>query len=419
MDLLKRMAAREYVREVVSAVDDETLARAAVIVREVKDGGDSALRAWAERLGDVASGGPLLFSAEALEVSYLALPEGDQALLQRVAERVRVFAEAQRASLRDMAVALPGGRAGHTVAPVEVAGCYAPGGRFPLPSSVLMTAVTARTAGVAKVIVASPRPAQITLAAAFVAGADGLLAVGGAQAIAALAYGTERVGRCDVIVGPGNRWVTAAKKLVSGDVRIDMLAGPSELLVLADETADAETIAADLLGQAEHDPDAIPVLVTTSEALQAAVDEALARQLATLPTAETARAALCNGMALLARDLDEAIATANRLAPEHLEVMVAEPWAVAPRLRHYGGLFIGSHAAEVLGDYGAGPNHVLPTGGTARYSGGLSVFDFLRVRTWLEVTEVDEAQALVDDAVSLARHEGLEAHARSAARRKR
>lgn len=419
MDLLKRIAASEYVREVVSAVDDETLAKAAVIVREVKAGGDAALRAWAERLGDVVGGGPLWFSAEALEAAYVALPEGDQRLLERVAERVRVFAEAQRGALRDMVLALPGGRAGHTVAPVEAAGCYAPGGRFPLPSSVLMTAVTARTAGVSRVVVASPRPAPMTLAAAHVAGADGLLAVGGAQAISALAYGTESVGRCDVIVGPGNRWVTAAKKLVSGDVRIDMLAGPSELLVLADESADAETIAADLLGQAEHDPDAIPVLVTTSEALRGAVEEALARQLATLPTAETARAALGNGMALLAGDLDEAIATANRLAPEHLEVMVAEPWVVAPRLQHYGGLFIGSHAAEVLGDYGAGPNHVLPTGGTARYSGGLSVFDFLRVRTWLEVTSVEDAQGLVEDAVALARHEGLEAHARSALRRRR
>ncbi|HRE91888.1 MAG TPA: histidinol dehydrogenase, partial [Myxococcota bacterium] len=148
-------------------------------------------------------------------------------------------------------------------------------------------------------------------------------------------------------------------------------------------------------------------------------ESALGRQLATLPTAETARAALENGWVLLAADMDEAIATANRLAPEHLEVMVAEPWAVAPRLQHYGGLFIGAHAAEVLGDYGAGPNHVLPTGGTARYSGGLSVFDFLRVRTWLEVTALDEAQGLVEDAVALARHEGLEAHARSALRRKR
>lgn len=430
MALLKRMEAKtlltqdrqrlpgEEARHAIGAVDVDTLAKAAVIVAEVQAGGDLALRSWGERLGDLPVAAPLTFPAETLKAAYEALPAADQALLQRVAARVRAFAEAQRASLSEMTIEVPGGRAGHTVAPVERAGCYAPGGRFPLPSSVLMTAVTARTAGVRHVIVASPRPAPITLAAAHVAGADALLAVGGAQAIAALAYGTETIARCDVIVGPGNRWVTAAKKLVSGDVRIDMLAGPSELLVLADGSAEAETIAADLLGQAEHDPDAIPVLVTTSDTLRGAVDEALARQLMTLPTAETARAALNNGMSLLAHDLDEAIATANHLAPEHLEVMVTDPWSVVPRLSHYGGLFVGAHAAEVLGDYGSGPNHVLPTGGTSRFTGGLSVFDFLRVRTWLEVTGLEEAQVLVDDAVHLARHEGLEAHARSALRRK-
>lgn len=430
MALLKRMEAKtlltqgrqrlagEEARRAIGAVDVDTLAKAAVIVAEVQAGGDLALRSWGERLGDLPVAAPLTFPAETLKAAYEALPAADQALLQRVAARVRAFAEAQRASLSEMTIEVPGGRAGHTVAPVERAGCYAPGGRFPLPSSVLMTAVTARTAGVRHVIVASPRPAPITLAAAHVAGADALLAVGGAQAIAALAYGTETIARCDVIVGPGNRWVTAAKKLVSGDVRIDMLAGPSELLVLADGSAEAETIAADLLGQAEHDPDAIPVLVTTSDTLRDAVDEALARQLMTLPTAETARAALNNGMSLLAHDLDEAIATANHLAPEHLEVMVTDPWSVVPRLSHYGGLFVGAHAAEVLGDYGSGPNHVLPTGGTSRFTGGLSVFDFLRVRTWLEVTGLEEAQVLVDDAVHLARHEGLEAHARSALRRK-
>ena len=190
-----------------------------------------------------------------------------QALLTRVAGRIRSFAEAQRAALTDVDVAVPGGRAGHKVAPVEVAGCYAPGGRYPLPSSVLMTAVTARAAGVQRVFVASPRPTDVTLAAAHIANADGLLAVGGAQAIAAMAYGVGDVPACDVIVGPGNRWVTAAKSIVSGRCGIDMLAGPSECLVLADETADADIVAADLLAQAEHDADALPVLVTTSTEL--------------------------------------------------------------------------------------------------------------------------------------------------------
>jgi len=416
--MLTRMNAADYVREASSAVDAATLHAAATIVDDVRQGGDPSLRRWAEQLGDLTSTAPLVIGKADLKAAYDALPEADQRLLNRIAERVRHFAEAQRSGLRDVVVAIPGGRAGHTVAPVETAGCYAPGGRFPLPSSVLMTVVTARTAGVETVWVASPRPAPMTLAAAHVAGADALLAVGGAQAIAAFAYGTAEVPRCDVIVGPGNRWVTAAKKLVSGDVRIDMLAGPSELLVLADHTADPVTVAADLLGQAEHDADAIVVLVTTEDTLRDAVDLELECQLATLPTAATARESLRNGLSLLASSLDEAIAISNRLAPEHLEVMVEHPWDVAPRLTSYGGLFIGHHAAEVLGDYGAGPNHVLPTGGTARYTGGLSVFDFLRIRTWMEVTDLPAAQPLVDDASLLARHEGLEAHARSAERRK-
>ena len=207
------------------------------------------------------------------------------------------------------------------VAPVDRAGCYAPGGRFPLPSSVLMTAVTARAAGVRDVWVASPRPDDVTLAAAAVAGADALLAVGGAQAIAALAYGAGDVPPCDVVVGPGNRWVTAAKKLVAGHVGIDMLAGPSELVVLADASADPATVAADLLAQAEHDPDALPVLVATDAELVDRVEIELERQLAALPTRDTAEPAIGNGFAVMAGNLDDAIEVCDRLAPEHLQVL--------------------------------------------------------------------------------------------------
>jgi phosphoribosyl-ATP pyrophosphohydrolase/phosphoribosyl-AMP cyclohydrolase/histidinol dehydrogenase len=283
-----------------------------------------------------------------------------------------------------------------------------------------MTAVTARAAGVETVWVASPRPAPVTLAAAWVAGADAVLAVGGAQAIAALAYGAGVVPRCDVVVGPGNRWVTAGKQLVAGQVGIDMLAGPSELVVLADASADARLVAADLLAQAEHDPDAVPALVTTDAALGERVAAEVQRQLAALPEPNraTAAAACGNGFIAIAKDLDEAVAACDRLAPEHLEVMVAEPWAVAPRLMHHGALFVGAGAAEVLGDYGAGPNHVLPTGGTARHVGGLSVLTFLRVRTWLELTDADAARGLADDSAQLARLEGLEAHARAAEARR-
>lgn len=402
------------------AVDASTLAGTRVIVDAVRDGGDAALRDYAERFGDLAPGAPLIVWRDGLDAALAALPDADRALLVRTAARIRTFAEAQRSALEALTVPVPGGRAGHTAAPVERAGCYAPGGRFPLPSSVLMTVVTARAAGVPTVWVASPRPTAMTLAAAAVAGADALLAVGGAQAIAALAYGAGAVPACDVIVGPGNRWVTAAKQLVSGRVRIDMLAGPSELVVLADGSADPETVAADLLGQAEHDPDAVPILVTTDATLPDRVEAALERRLADLPTAATARAALLNGFAVVARDLDEAARACDQLAPEHLELALpdAVAAALAPRLRHYGGLFVGHAAAEVFGDYGAGPNHVLPTGGTARFSGGLSVFDFLRVRTWLAIDDRAAAATLIDDAAALARHEGLEAHARSAERRR-
>lgn len=400
------------------AVDPETLAQAAALVAEVRDGGEAALRAIAERFGDVAAGAPMVHDRAALEAAVDFLPPGPRALLERTAARIRAFAEAQRACLAPLDMAVPGGRAGHTIAPVDRAGCYAPGGRFPLPSSVLMTAVTARAAGVGEVWVASPKPTPITLAAAGIAGADALLAVGGAQAIAALAYGAGRVPPVDVIVGPGNRWVTAAKQLVTGRVGIDMLAGPSELVVLADDTADADTIAADLLGQAEHDVDARPILVTTSAALADAVDAALDARLAVLPTRDTASAACAEGFTVVCDDLAQARDVCDQLAPEHLEVMTADPASDAEALKHYGGLFVGHGSAEVFGDYGVGPNHVLPTGSTARFTGGLSVMHFLRMRTWLAMDDGPDADLVAADAALLARLEGLEGHARSAETRR-
>ena len=398
-------------------VDPETLEAAAKIVDAVRLEGEAAVRRFAERFGEVAPGDSLLVGREELDRALSAIPVADRELLVRTSGRVETFARAQRESLREMTLEIAGGRAGQQISPVERAGCYAPGGRYPLPSSVLMTAVTARVAGVERVWVASPRPAATTLAAAAVAGADGVLAVGGAHAIAALAYGFEGLEPCDVVVGPGNRWVTAAKKLVAGRVGIDMLAGPSELVVLADQTTDAATVAADLLAQAEHDPDALPVLITISEKLATAVDEELGSQLVDLPTREVAEAALGNGFVTVAPDLEMAISLCDRLAPEHLQVMTERHDEVAGRCRHWGGLFVGAGSAEVLGDYGAGPNHTLPTGGVARHTGGLSVVDFLRVRTWLEIDDPAAARQTVEDSIALARLEGLEAHARAAERR--
>jgi phosphoribosyl-ATP pyrophosphohydrolase/phosphoribosyl-AMP cyclohydrolase/histidinol dehydrogenase len=390
-----------------------------VILDDVRGRGLSAVLDHAERLGDWPRGQPHLLGPAELKQAHDACSSEVQGVLHRTAERIRAFAAAQRAALLPLTTTVPGGEAGHHLLPVARAGCYAPGGRFPLPSSVLMTAAVARVAGVEGVIVASPRPALVTLAAAHVAGADAVLAVGGAQAIAALAYGVEGIDPVDVIVGPGNRWVTAAKQLVSGLVGIDMLAGPSELLVLADHSANPAVVAADLLAQAEHDVDALPILVTTHEPLIAAVEEALEVQLATLPTAATAREAVARGFAVVVSSLEEALPLVDRLAPEHLELELEDAPAVAARIRNAGAIFVGSHAAEVLGDYGAGPNHVLPTGTTARYTGGLSVLTFLRMRTWLRIDDPAAARQVVEDAVALARLEGLEGHARSAERRLR
>jgi len=386
------------------------------IVSHIKQRGQSALVEYALHFGDLDNeDSPWVIERGALKEAYFQLDQKTAELLQRSARNIRDFAEAQKATIAHLETVIPGGRAGHDVSAVEVAGCYAPGGRFPLPSSVLMTVVTAKVAGVQEVIIASPKPSLITLAAAYIAGADQLLAIGGAQAIAALAYGVG-VSAVDVIVGPGNLYVTAAKQIVSGKVRIDMLAGPSELVVLADESADPTVVASDLIAQAEHDPEARPILVTDNEDLIRSVDNELYRQLATLGTRDIAYESLNrNGLAVKCQNLEEGIQVCNHLAPEHLEVMVNDPDSIIKDLKHYGGLFIGHQSAEVFGDYGLGPNHVLPTGGTARYKGGLSVLDFLRIRTWLRMdSDSSLSPSLIDDISSLARLEGLEGHARSA-----
>ena len=414
---LRRLQTHEIETVRRDPIDAATLDQAFEIIRRVRTGGEPTLREIAENLGDLEPDAPMVLGPADLEAAANEIAPETVDLLQRTADRIAAFADAQRQSIVNLKVPVPGGIAGHSVAPVERAGCYAPGGRYPLPSSVLMTAVTARAAAVAEVWVASPRPTPITLAAAAVAGADAVLTVGGAQAIAALAYGAGPVPVCDVVVGPGNRWVTAAKKLVSGDVGIDMLAGPSELVVLADNSADPATVAADLLAQAEHDPEALPVLVTTSETLADAVDGEIEAQLADLPTREIAAAALANGFCVVADDIHRAVEVCDRIAPEHLQVLTADPDVVAARLSNWGGLFVGPTSAEVFGDYGVGPNHTLPTGAVARFKGGLSVLDFLRVRTWLKLEPGEDAMEMAEDAAALARLEGLEAHARAAERR--
>ncbi len=417
--ILPRLSADALDRPRRAADDPEILRGAAAIVDTVRAGGEPALRAYAERFDGLEAAGRLVYDRRALEAALAGAPPEARRRLERIAGRIRAFAAAQLDAVRPLSVPVPGGEAGHALAPVAGAGCYAPGGRYPLPSSALMTVIPARVAGVETVWLASPRPAPVVLWAAAVAGVDGLLAAGGAQAVAALAFGAGAVPAADVVVGPGNPWVTAAKQLVAGEVAIDLPAGPSELLVIADAGSDPRRIAADLLAQAEHDELARPWLLTTDEALIGRVEAELERQLDGLPTAATARAALAGGGAVLCRDEREIVQLADALAPEHLQLSIAQPQRLSRRLRHYGALFLGEGTAEVFGDYGAGPNHVLPTGGAARHSGGLSVLSFLRLRTWMrgDAGAVDEG--LIDDTVWLARQEGLEAHARAALLRRR
>ncbi len=302
---------------------------------------------------------------------------------------------------------------GHRAMPIERAGIYVPAGRHPLPSSLLMGAIPARVAGVRERIVCTPRAGREVLAAAHVAGIDALFEIGGAQAIAALAYGTQSVPRVDVIVGPGNAYVTAAKRAVFGACGIDALAGPSEIVIVASADAQCDLVAADLLAQAEHDDDARALLITDDRAFAGDVAARVAARLKTLPTAQTARASLARRGGFIVVDLDRAPSLCDALAPEHLSLQGAKAEALADQFTAYGTLFVGGGAAEVLGDYGSGPNHVLPTGGSARYSSGLSVMTFLTLRTYERCTGKSDRR-IANDAAILAQAEGLAAHREAA-----
>lgn len=391
-------------------VDSGAMEEAARIVDDVRQDGESAARRHGERLGDLDPGEQLVIDSAQLEHAITILDDDERLLLERVAGRVESFAWAQRGSVSDLEIEVPGGRAGHTWRPVGTAGAYAPGGRYPLPSTVLMTVIPAKVAGVRQVWVASPRPSPLTLAAAGLAGADALIRLGGAQAIASLALGT--VGpRCDIVVGPGNRWVTAAKKLLFGEVGIDGLAGPSEIVVIADTHAEARLVAADLIAQAEHDVEALPILVCTDDELRGEVEAQISLQMKDLDTASVASVAFEKGFAVVADDLDEAARISDRIAPEHLALHVEDPDSLAAGVSNYGSLFSGRLSAEAFADYGVGPNHVLPTGGGARFQSGLSPMTFLRSPTWLRL---EHPADLVADTAALARLERLEGHARAA-----
>ncbi|MEY4590102.1 MAG: hypothetical protein RL497_2178 [Pseudomonadota bacterium] len=393
--------------------------RVKTILAEVKSRGDSALLEYTNQFDrrNITAIADIIVEKPTLLAALERIPAAAAAALHQAAERIRSYHNHQLQPSWSYTDA-DGNLLGQKVTPLERVGLYVPGGKAAYPSSVLMTAIPAKVAGVAEVVMVSPAPDgqmnDMVLAAAAVAGVERVYTVGGAQAIGALAYGTATLPKVDKIVGPGNIYVATAKRAVYGLVDIDMIAGPSEILILADGSAPADWMAMDLFSQAEHDEDAQAILISPDAAYLDAVAESLQRLLPSLSRADIARESLNNRGALIqVADINEAIALANRIAPEHLELALANPEAYIDQICHAGAIFLGSYTSEALGDYCAGPSHVLPTSGTARFSSPLGVYDFQKRSSLIGCTQ-QGAQALGRIASVLARSESLEAHARSA-----
>ncbi len=402
-----------------SVSDAQVQQTVAAIITDIRARGDAALIEYTRRFDrwEPADAAALEIAQDRLEQALNAVPELQREALVKAAARIRSYAERQ--SLETWSYTEEDGTLlGQQVSPLDRVGLYVPGGKAAYPSSVLMNAIPAKVAGVPELIMVVPTPAaelnDLVLAAARIAGVDRVFAVGGAQAVAALAYGTESIPRVDKIVGPGNIYVATAKRAVFGQVGIDMVAGPSEILVVCDGQTDPDWIAMDLFSQAEHDEDAQSILVSPDAAFLARVKASIERLLPEMPRNDIIATALRERGALIrVRDLDEAVEVANAIAPEHLELSVADPEALVEKIRHAGAIFMGRYTAEALGDYCAGPNHVLPTSRTARFSSPLGVYDFQK-RSSLIMASKAGAARLADTASILARGEGLVAHARSA-----
>jgi histidinol dehydrogenase len=396
--------------------------RVAEILADVQQRGDAAVLDYTRRYDalDAQSVAALALSPAELREAFDAIPLAQRQALQAAAQRVRAYHEVQkRATGQSWQYRDPDGTLlGQKVTPLDRVGIYVPGGKAAYPSSVLMNAIPAQVAGVAEIIMVVPTPRgeknPLVLAAAHLAGVHRVFTIGGAQAVAALAYGTATVPKVDKITGPGNAYVAAAKRRVFGTVGIDMIAGPSEILVLADGSTPPDWVAMDLFSQAEHDELAQSILLCPDAAYIAAVQDSITRLLPDMPRAAIiARSLNDRGALILTRSMEEACALSNRIAPEHLEVSSREPQRWEPLLKHAGAIFLGAYTSESLGDYCAGPNHVLPTSGTARFSSPLGVYDFQKRSSLIEVSRAG-AQVLGPIAAELAYGEGLQAHARAA-----
>ena len=402
-----------------SVSDDRVNRVVQEVIAEIRQRGDAALIEFTNRFDgwEAGSAADLEIPLARLEQAWHAIPDAQRDALRHAADRVRGYAERQK--MEGWSYTEPDGTVlGQQVTPLDRVGLYVPGGKAAYPSSVLMNALPAKVAGVGELIMVVPTPRgelnELVLAAAHVCGVDRVFAVGGAQAVAALAYGTESVPPVDKIVGPGNIYVATAKRTVFGQVGIDMVAGPSEILVICDAQTDPDWVAMDLFSQAEHDEDAQSILLCPDAGFVDRVEQSIDRLLPAMQRGEIIATALrARGALIVCRDLDEAAEVANFIAPEHLELSLADPEAYVAKIRHAGAIFMGRHTSEPLGDYCAGPNHVLPTSRTARFSSPLGVYDFQK-RSSLIMVSAAGAQTLGRTASVLARGEGLEAHARSA-----
>jgi histidinol dehydrogenase len=396
-DLLARKAAR--------LEEAETIVRP--ILQDVRSRGDEALLGYARKFDDFDREIPIVTGDELAEAASKLTPSFRNAV-ETASRNVRAFAEMQLPQPRSAEIA-PGLRVGQVIRPLDTVCAYIPAGRYPLPSTLMMTVIPAQVAGVPNVCVTTPKPVPEILGTAALLGNTRVFLLGGAHAIAAFAYGTETVPRADRIVGPGNIYVAAAKKLLAGEVGIDFIAGPTEILIIA-ETGKPAWIAADMLAQAEHDSDASAMLLTTSVTLAHAVANEIERQISNLDTGPVARQSIDGNSAIIVvKSADEAVELSNRFAPEHLSIHDA---SLLPGIRHAGSIFIGAGSPEAAGDYASGPNHVLPTSGAARLRGGLSAADYVKVISTQELT-LDALEAIAPSITALARAEGLEAHARS------
>ena len=383
------------------------------ILNDIKKRGDIAVREYTKKFDNLDIDNFQLTKAQIKE-AYSKVDKETLDALKFAAANIRRFAENQLKSLKDFEVNESGVISGQRIVSIEKVGCYVPGGRYPLPSTALMTVIPAKVAGVKEVIICSPKISPVTIVAADIAGADKIFNVGGVQAIGAMAYGTQTMSRVDKIVGPGNQYVAAAKKEVFGLVGIDFIAGPSEVLVISDESGNPEFIAADLLAQAEHDPSSRAEVITFSREFAEKISQSVDKQLSILKTKDVAGESIDkNGAIILVDNIEEAISIANKRAPEHLELQMKNPDSIISKLKNYGSLFIGEYSAEVFGDYCSGPNHTLPTNGCARYTGGLSVKEYVKVLTFQKVTK-EASKDLIRAASKLADVEGLYAHKNAA-----